>query len=328
MRKNNFKNLIFIAVFLLAPALICGCGGGGGEGSSILSHTGLTDGQIKVPVAINLSVAPGAAALPATAVGSVEISIYRGAAGDAGKVLFNITRVEFSARAAEIGVFAGDTYSIVLNAKAKSDPASDIEFVYRSSVDSLFVPIETGGMSGSYAAPLTMRLEQTAQIKLYPAKIAFAPLEKRTIKYGDTYKQISLTVYDQFGRIFEGAKDSVALSADPLDNTAITPLLQGNLTAVPVNGMVFFSDISILSDSLKSGVTRFAAAISASASSASSVTAKSEDILIYNQSNKPVISKLIFEKQPLPLVSAGQTWEPFTVRLSINTAILSIPMKQ
>jgi hypothetical protein len=313
MRKNNFKNLVFIVAFLLVSALVYGCGGGGG--SSISSHTGLIDDRVKVPVSISLSAAPGAAALPSTAVGSVEITVYRGAITDANKVLFNITRVEFASRAAEIGVFAGDTYSIVLSAKAKLDPLADMEYVYRSSVDSLFVPIETGGPGGGYAAPLTMRLEQTGQIKLYPSKMAFAPLEKRTVKYGDTFKQISLIIYDQFGRVFEGAKDSVILSADPLDNTTITPVLQGTLTAAPVNGAAVFSNISISSESLKSGVTRFAAAISASSSSASSVAAKSEDILIYNQSNKPVISKLVFEKQPLPLAGAGKTWEPFTVAI-------------
>lgn len=312
MRKNFFKNSLILTLFLFLAAFVYGCSGGG---SSITSQSGLIDdNRPKVPISLNLMTAPGAAAIPATAVGSVEIMVYRGVISDPNKVVFNITRVEFSARRAEIGVFAGDTYSIVLSAKAKNDPLSDTEFTYKATIDSLFVPLETSGSGGS-VAPLAMNLNQTSQIKLYPSRIVFDPLAKRTVKYGEAFPSVRALIYDQFGRVFEGAKDNVVLAADPFDGTTITPSVSGVTTVAPVNGAAVFSNVSFSSASLKSGVTRFTASIAASASSASSVVAKGEDILIYNQSNKPVISKLAFEKQPLPLVSVNQKWAGFTVAI-------------
>ncbi|HOT75067.1 MAG TPA: Ig-like domain-containing protein [Candidatus Wallbacteria bacterium] len=310
MRKNNFKNYLSIVLFLFAAIFFYGCSGGGGGSVS----ESLIDSRPKIPVSLNLMAAPGAAAIPLTAVGSVEITVYRGSISDPNKVVFNITRVEFASRRAEIGVFAGDTYSIVLNAKAKNDPLADTEFVYKATVDSFFVPLETSS-GGGYATPLAMNLNQTAQIKLYPARIGFEPLEKRTVKYGDVFGKITVAVYDQFGRIFEGAKDAMILSADPLDNTTVTPVVSGQVSVTPANGIAVFTNISLSSESARTGVTRFAASIGASASSASSVVTKSEDILIYNQSNKPVISSMAFQKQPLPLAGVGRAWDSFTVAL-------------
>lgn len=313
MRKNLFSARFFLfIVMVISAALFAGCSGG--SGGSISSQPGLVDGRPTVPISLNLMTAPDAAAIPTTAVGSVEITVYRGSISDPNRVLFNLTRVEFASRRAEIGVFAGDTYSIVLTAKAKNDPLSDTEFTYRATVDSLFVPLESSG-AGGFVAPLAMSLTQTGQIKLYPARMAFEPLSKRTVKYGETFDKITVVIYDQFGRVFEGAKDAVALSADPLDNTAVTPEISGAASVTPAGGVAVFSGISLASATFKSGVTRFLASVKASASVASSVSARSEDILIYNQSNRPVISKLVFEKQPLPLASVNRQWQPFTVAI-------------
>jgi len=313
MRKNYFKNFLILTIFLFLASFVYGCSGGG---SSITSQSGLIDdSRPKVPISLNLFAAPGTAAIPTTAVGSVEITVYRGTIYDPAREVFNITYAEFSARQASIGVFAGDTYSIVLNAKAKNDPLADTEFVYKASIDSLYVPLEP--VSGeSYVAPVAMSLNQTAQIKIYPARIAFEPLEKRTVKYGEAYSRIEVVVYDQFGRIFEGIKDSITLSIDPLDNTTITPSITGTATVAPVNGIAVFTNISLAaSETSSSGNTRFAASIGASASVASSVVTRSEDILIFNQSNKPVIAGLEFEKQPLPLAGAGRVWDSFRVAI-------------
>jgi hypothetical protein len=312
MRKNHFKNFLILTLLMFLASFVYGCSGGGG--GSITSQSGLIDDRPKVPISLNLFAAPGAAAIPSTAVGSVEITVYRGTIYDPAREVFNITYAEFSARQASIGVFAGDTYSIVLNAKAKNDPLADTEFVYKATIDSLYVPLESS-TGGGYVAPVAMSLNQTAQIKIYPARIAFEPLEKRTVKYGEAFSRIDVVVYDQFGRIFEGIKDSITLSVDPFDNTTITPAINGTATVTPVNGVASFTSISLAVAAASSGNTRFAASIGASASVASSVVTRSEDILIYNQSNKPVIAGLEFEKQPLPLAGAGRAWDAFRVAI-------------
>ncbi len=310
MQVKKSKVILSIIVLVSTIIFIAGCGGSGG---GVASHSGLIDDRPKVPVSIKLFTSPDCGPIPSTAEGSVEITIYRGSLSDANRVIFNITRLNFSARSVEIGVFAGDTYSISLNARAKHDPLADREYIYRASAGPVFVPLENSG--SVYGANLSMNLEQTEIITLYPARLSFEPLEKRTVKYGDTFNKISVTIYDQFGRIFEGARNEITLSADSFDNTTITPALNGTLTATPTAGSALFSNISFSSSAFKSGVTRFTAKIAASSSAASTAEAKSEDILIYNQSNQPAIAGLVFEKQPLPLAGIGHTMEEFTVAI-------------